>query len=196
MWTRTSRLTCIAVGIVLTGLLSGCTGTGRFWRSGSRETTQAATLPMVPAAEEYRTDANATGQPQVRQQYAGTGGGCGSGSCGSKGGGCGIGSCGSGGSCRTSSAAGPRGVPEDQIYGGAMTESQMAQQHFPAPTAGGYGGQKTCPVTDEALGSMGPPIPVTVKGQTIFVCCQGCVAEVQGDPDVYLAKVMRERNGQ
>jgi len=76
-----------------------------------------------------------------------------------------------------------------------MTETQMAQQHFPAPTAGGYGGQKTCPVTGEALGSMGPPVPVTVKGQTIYVCCQGCVESVQSDPDLYIAKVMRERTG-
>ncbi len=71
----------------------------------------------------------------------------------------------------------------------------MTQQNSPAPAAGGYGGQKTCPVTGEALGSMGPPIPVTVKGQTIYVCCEGCVEAVQSDPDVYLAKAMRERSG-
>jgi hypothetical protein len=58
-----------------------------------------------------------------------------------------------------------------------------------------YGGQKTCPVTDEKLGKMGPPVQVTIKGQTIFVCCRGCVKTVQGDPDQYLAKVLRERGG-
>lgn len=181
MSTRMSRLTCMTAAMVVTGALSGCVGTGWSWRGRSRETVQAAALPMVAAPQEYQAYADATAQPQVRQQYAGTGGGCGSGSCGS------------GGSCRTSSVAGPRGVPEDQIYGGAMTETPMAQQNPPA--ADGYGGQKTCPVTDEALGSMGPPIPVTVKGQTIFVCCQGCVESVQSDPDAYLAKVMRERSG-
>jgi len=59
-----------------------------------------------------------------------------------------------------------------------------------------YGGQTTCPVTDEELGSMGPPVPVAVKGQTIYVCCAGCAASVRSDPDVYLAKVAAERSGQ
>ena len=77
-----------------------------------------------------------------------------------------------------------------------MAETQMAKQNSPAPAAGSYGGQKTCPVTGEALGSMGPPISVTVKGQTIYVCCQGCAETVQTDSDAYLAKVMRERSGQ
>lgn len=59
-----------------------------------------------------------------------------------------------------------------------------------------YGGQKTCPVMDEPLGSMGPAIPVTVRGQTIYVCCRGCASKVQRDPDRYLAKVTAERAGQ
>lgn len=58
-----------------------------------------------------------------------------------------------------------------------------------------YGGQKTCPVMAEELGSMGPPIPVTVKGETVYVCCRGCAAKVQRDPDLYLAKVRAERDG-
>jgi hypothetical protein len=56
-----------------------------------------------------------------------------------------------------------------------------------------YGGQKTCPVTGEDLSSMGSPIPVTVKGQMIYVCCKSCVAKVQRDPDKYLRKVKAER---
>ncbi len=46
--------------------------------------------------------------------------------------------------------------------------------------------QRTCPVTQEPLGSMGKPIRVTVGGQSIFVCCEGCVAAVQRNPDKYL----------
>ncbi len=56
-----------------------------------------------------------------------------------------------------------------------------------------YGGQKTCPVTGEPLGGMGPAIPVSIKGQTIYVCCRGCVAKVQRDPDTFLRKVEAER---
>lgn len=56
-----------------------------------------------------------------------------------------------------------------------------------------YGGQKTCPVTGEALDSMGSPVPVALKGETIYVCCPACVAKVQRDPDAYLQKVRAER---
>lgn len=65
---------------------------------------------------------------------------------------------------------------------------------LPIPVASKpYGGQKTCPVMGDDLGAMGTPIPVTVKGQTIYVCCRGCVAKVQRDPDTHLAKVAAER---
>lgn len=56
-----------------------------------------------------------------------------------------------------------------------------------------YGGQKTCPVMGDELGSMGEAIPVTVKGETIFVCCRGCVRRVQADPEKYVAIVRAER---
>lgn len=65
-----------------------------------------------------------------------------------------------------------------------------------ASPEGLYGGQISCPVTGEPLGSMGTPIPVTVKGQTIYVCCRGCVAKVQADPNGYLRKVSAQRGGQ
>ena len=54
-------------------------------------------------------------------------------------------------------------------------------------------GQRSCPVTGEPLDSMGGAIPVTVKGETIKVCCQGCVKAVTKDPDKYLAIVHAER---
>jgi hypothetical protein len=49
--------------------------------------------------------------------------------------------------------------------------------------------QKVCPVTDEPLGSMGPPVRVVVEGKTVFVCCKGCVADLKHDPKTYLAKL-------
>lgn len=49
--------------------------------------------------------------------------------------------------------------------------------------------QQTCPVTGEKLGSMGPPISVSVNGRTIQVCCQGCVSAVRKNPDKYLKVV-------
>jgi hypothetical protein len=49
--------------------------------------------------------------------------------------------------------------------------------------------QKFCPVTDEALGSMGTPIKVTVEGRDVFLCCEGCVDALKADPAKYLAKL-------
>ena len=79
----------------------------------------------------------------------------------------------------------------------SLPSTPEAKPTSPTPQAKSlpFGGQKTCPVTGEDLGSMGKPIPVTVKGQTIYVCCQGCVRQVQRDPDTFLRKVEAERRG-
>ena len=47
--------------------------------------------------------------------------------------------------------------------------------------------QRICPVTEEALGSMGTPIKVTVEGRDVFLCCEGCVDAIKADPAKYLA---------
>lgn len=100
-----------------------------------------------------------------------------------------------------SAAPAPMGYPATAPSRGAPTMqngaappsmppmSSHSHSHQAAAPAVAYGGQKVCPVTGEKLGSMGPPLPVTVKGETIYVCCQGCVEEVQSNPDEYLAKV-------
>jgi YHS domain-containing protein len=49
--------------------------------------------------------------------------------------------------------------------------------------------QKNCPVSGKPLGSMGTPVKVTVKGQDVFLCCAGCKAAIEKDPDKYLAKL-------
>ena len=65
----------------------------------------------------------------------------------------------------------------------------------PTAAAAPYGGQKKCPVMGEELGAMGDPIPVIVKGQTVYVCCRGCAAKAQRDPDKTLAAVAADRAG-
>lgn len=52
--------------------------------------------------------------------------------------------------------------------------------------------QRLCPVTGEELGSMGPPIPVTVSGRTIQVSCDACVAAVRRNPEKYIQRVAEE----
>ncbi len=50
--------------------------------------------------------------------------------------------------------------------------------------------QEWCVVmTDERLGSMGPPIKVMLKDQPVFVCCKGCKKKAEADPGKSLAKL-------
>jgi YHS domain-containing protein len=51
--------------------------------------------------------------------------------------------------------------------------------------------QKVCPVSGELLGEMAKPYKVTIKGQTIFLCCSGCEDDLKKDPDKYLAKLKK-----
>jgi hypothetical protein len=49
--------------------------------------------------------------------------------------------------------------------------------------------QRICPVTELALGSMGEPIVVTVKGRKVFLCCRGCEKAILSSPDKYLSRL-------
>jgi hypothetical protein len=54
--------------------------------------------------------------------------------------------------------------------------------------------QELCPIQEERLGAMGKPLKVTVKDkdgkeQAVFVCCKGCVKDVEKNPEKALAKV-------
>lgn len=109
-------------------------------------------------------------------------------SSGGGGGGCGGGCC--RGQLNGSGTAGVSLGPQAGRAAGALPNPATTRADVKP-----YGGQKTCPVMGEELGSMGPPIPVTVKGETVYVCCRGCAAKVQCDPDLYLTKVRAERDG-
>jgi hypothetical protein len=52
--------------------------------------------------------------------------------------------------------------------------------------------QKTCPVTDMLLGSMGTPIKVDVGGTPVFICCEGCRETLLAESAKYLAKLRKE----
>lgn len=50
--------------------------------------------------------------------------------------------------------------------------------------------QEWCAVsTDSRLGSMGPPLKLSVKDQPVFICCKGCQKKALADPDRTLAAV-------
>jgi RND family efflux transporter MFP subunit len=52
--------------------------------------------------------------------------------------------------------------------------------------------QKMCPVADMPLGSMGTPIKVMVRGNPVFICCEGCRESLLANPAEYLAKLSKE----
>lgn len=49
--------------------------------------------------------------------------------------------------------------------------------------------QKFCVIGEERLGAMGKPVKITVKGETVFLCCKGCTKEAEEDADKTLARL-------
>ncbi|QDV73783.1 hypothetical protein [Botrimarina mediterranea] len=49
--------------------------------------------------------------------------------------------------------------------------------------------QHICPVSGEMLGTMGAPIKIDLKGQEVWICCDGCREKLLANPDDYLAKL-------
>jgi hypothetical protein len=49
--------------------------------------------------------------------------------------------------------------------------------------------QRTCPITGAPLGSMGVPVKIILRGQTVFLCCKGCVGKAKANPAETLKKV-------
>ncbi len=54
--------------------------------------------------------------------------------------------------------------------------------------------QKVCPVMDQPLGSMGPPVRLVVEGRTVFLCCEGCAPVLKKNPAKYLAKLPKQHD--
>jgi hypothetical protein len=55
--------------------------------------------------------------------------------------------------------------------------------------------QRICPVTGALLGSMGVPVKITLRGQTVFLCCKGCLGKAKRNPDEMLEKLTEAAAG-
>jgi hypothetical protein len=64
-----------------------------------------------------------------------------------------------------------------------------ALRHLPAEDRALAEKQKVCPVTGQALGSMGTPPVLTVEGRKVFLCCKGCEGKLLKEPGKYLKKL-------
>ena len=200
-----------AGGLTLTAVLSGCASSGGGCCGGSCAKNPASPDAATLASQAYSApSAVAQGAPQFAgpqsaapppsPAYAGEMYGVnpvstalaapasfvssGFPSSASPGSGCSDGNC-----CR-----GGLSTPTSVNTNAATLVTQTNGASNPTPTAGQYGGQKTCPVTGQPLGSMGAPVPVTVNGQTIYLCCEGCVAKFNQYTDACLALVESERH--
>jgi hypothetical protein len=49
--------------------------------------------------------------------------------------------------------------------------------------------QKICPVSGEALGSMGTPKKIRVAGKDVFICCPSCEEPLTSEPAKYLPRI-------
>ena len=72
-------------------------------------------------------------------------------------------------------------VPFAVAAGGELVVAKATQADAKAVAALG-----TCPVSKEDLGSMGGPLKVTRDGKSTFICCKGCLKQIQANPDKFL----------
>jgi Cu(I)/Ag(I) efflux system membrane fusion protein len=49
--------------------------------------------------------------------------------------------------------------------------------------------QGMCPITENALGSMGEPVKIMLRGKPVYLCCKGCIGKAKRDPDGTLKKI-------
>jgi Cu(I)/Ag(I) efflux system membrane fusion protein len=88
---------------------------------------------------------------------------------------------------------GPPGVsvrpstPEDEDAKGKKVQAELAK--LGAEDRRSAEAQRLCPVTGKPLGSMGPPDKLALKGQPVFLCCEGCEEQAKEDEGRTLAKV-------
>jgi hypothetical protein len=68
------------------------------------------------------------------------------------------------------------------------SDATASDSSTPAKIAEPEASAGRCPVTRKPLGSMGPPVRVTVLGQTVQLCCEGCEVKLRADPAKYLSQ--------
>lgn len=73
-------------------------------------------------------------------------------------------------------------VPFALASSGAIVSAKATKADEKAVAA-----QKTCPVSNEDLASMGGPFKVSRGDQSIFICCKGCLKKIEANPKQYFA---------
>ncbi len=85
-----------------------------------------------------------------------------------------------------------RAALEEQRRASAVLAERIEKNRagLRAPDRQAVAAQEFCPIqTRNRLGLLGPPVKVTIKGQTVFLCCPACKETALAYPDGTLAKV-------
>ena len=100
---------------------------------------------------------------------------------------------GSGGSSKSAAAGNVRpSTPDDE---GAKLSAELAKLSEEDRRL--VAEQQFCPILPEnKLGSMGPPVKVSLEGQPVFLCCAGCKQNAEAHPRATLAKVAKLKQQQ
>jgi hypothetical protein len=76
-------------------------------------------------------------------------------------------------------------TPEDESANLSAALAQLTPEDRKVAEA-----QKFCPILEQnRLGSMGPPVKLSIDGQVVFLCCKGCKKGALANPKKTLAKV-------
>jgi len=87
------------------------------------------------------------------------------------------------------------GEAKDKVAVIALTPDQLKSiEQLPEPDRTLALAQRVCPVTAKALGSMGVPYKITLRGQPVLLCCKGCAGKAKRNPDETLQEVTRLRS--
>ena len=84
----------------------------------------------------------------------------------------------------------PKAEPEPRVAVAAPDEEDIKNiEQLPEADRKLALAQGACPVTGAALGSMGVPVKITLRGQSVFLCCKGCIGKAKRSPDEMLKKL-------
>jgi YHS domain-containing protein len=81
---------------------------------------------------------------------------------------------------------------------GAIATENVAAEGAPAAAAAALQtpavnvGNKICPVSGDAIGSMGVPATVEYEGKIYNICCVACAKTFNSDPQKYIAIINTE----
>ncbi len=88
----------------------------------------------------------------------------------------------------------PKSTPA-QTGNGAATSNKLTVSTSTSADRTAIARQRVCVVAGSRLGGMGTPVKVTLNGQSLFLCCKGCVGKVEKDPAGYFAKAAQLHTG-